>query len=129
MKRGGKTLVIKHYRVHGFFNPLISVGLSDFRDSLARHPDTFAYCDPPYPEVTGVYGDAPEYHEEFPHGELADILHRRDSWTLSYNNCETVKSLYPPSEFQYAYPRFKQGSRNDKGNDVIIRPKGQPPCN
>ena len=124
---GAKKLVIDYDRICGFFNPLLSVAQADFRESLRRHPDTFAYCDPPYPECSAGYGDGPQYHEDFPHEDLARILHdRKSGWMLSYNNCDTVKSLYPSNKFRYVYPKWHHGSNylNHKGNEVLIRPIG-----
>ena len=127
-KNSGNKRLVKYDLIRDFHNPLMSVGHADFRESLARHPDVFAYCDPPYPEAHAGYGNDRRYHEDFPHEELADILHRRQSdWMLSYNNCATVRALYPEGEFDYAYPQWLQGSKNqagpDKCNEVLIRPR------
>lgn len=117
----------------GEFNcPLLSVDYADFRESLAKHPDSFAYCDPPYPEASAGYGTSARFHEDFPHQDLAEILHKRKTpWMLSYNNCDTVKQLYPPAEFRYDFPKWclpsKKQSKTENCNEVIIRPKGQPP--
>ena len=131
-KRGIAGRVIIFERIGGFLNPRFSVKCADFKESLNLNPYTFAYLDPPYPEVTGAYGDSAEFHEEFPHQELAEMLYRRkSSWMLSYNNCDTVKSLYPPSDFRYDYPKIAHRSNHGFGedsNEVLIRPKGQPPC-
>lgn len=129
-ERAGYPVILNYNRIRDFYNPLLSVGHADFRESMSAHPDTFAYCDPPYPEAAFAYGDAPEYHEEFPHGALAEILHQRDTgWMLSYNNCDTVKQLYPPTKFHYNYLQWRQSgkSNNYQGDEVLIRPLGQPP--
>lgn len=108
-----------------FFNPLFSIELQDFRVTLEKHADLPAYLDPPYPEVGEYYGDQPEHHPEFPHQELADILHpRKAPWYLSYNNTATVHRLYPPTDFHYLYPEWKSGMRkNHQSNEVFITPK------
>ena len=127
--------LVKYELVRNFYNPLISIEHADFRESLARHPNMFAYCDPPYPEAYASYGNDRRYDEDFPHEELADILHRRQSdWMLSYNNCATVKNLYPENEFDYTYPKWSQGSKAlpspDHCNEVLIRPRREPlSCN
>ena len=73
----------------------ISVERSDFTESLARHPDLFAFCDPPYPSLkTGLYGDSREYHEKFDHIALYDILKARKMWGLTYNDVPFVRDLY-----------------------------------
>ena len=116
---------IRFDRIRGFQNALISVGCADFKESLARHPDLFAYLDPPYPESSRGYGGSPEFHEKFPHEDLVEILRTRQNWMMSYNNCETVRALYPPSDFRYDYPKWRLSSRNratEGCNEVIIRP-------
>lgn len=117
--------LISYERIASFQNSMISVERLDFRESLARHPDVFAYCDPPYPDAGSVYGTEAEHHEAFPHAELAEILHGRDNWVLSYNNSETIQKLYPKSKFDWHYPKWRQsGKRHDlQGNEVIITPR------
>lgn len=119
--------MIRFERISNFHNPLLSVNLVDFRESLVRHGEMFAYLDPPYPEIDHAYGDAPQFHETFPHVELAGILHNRQNWMLSYNNCQTVLDLYPPADFRYDYPKWHRDSkiRNtaEDCNEVLIRPK------
>lgn len=116
--------------IAAFQNPLITVGCMDFRESLAAHPDMFAYMDPPYPVSACHYGDSPEYHSEFPHADLAAILHARRDWVLSYNDVELIRELYPPAVFDWTAVQWQQGSRlthDTRGNDVIIRPRTCPP--
>ena len=31
---------------------------------------------------------------KFDHQKLADILHQRDNWVMSYNNCDEIRKLY-----------------------------------
>ena len=125
----GERRVSRFERTEFFHAPLLEVKRAHFEDSLSEHNDLVAYCDPPYPEVKPLYGNAPEYHEEFDHELLAEILHiRKRFWMLSYNNCETVKSLYPEDKFRYEYPKWRQGMRRgktnrSKSNEVLIMPK------
>ena len=110
-----------------FSNYLLSVEKADFRESLTKHAKTFAYLDPPYPESAVAYGDGPEYHEKFPHKELADILYERNNWILSYNNTDKVKALYPVNKFRYNYLKYQLSTKRDKNpeacNEVLIQPK------
>ena len=117
--------LFNHHEIREFYNPFISVQLMDFKDSLIRYRDEFAYCDPPYPEVGGMYGDSEIYHEKFDHELLKDILDSRTKdWMLSYNNCDTVNKLYPTDKYNVTHPDWKQGSRSSgRGNEVLIRPK------
>ena len=126
-----KRVLIHLSRIESFQNPLLSVEQADFRESLARHPDMFAYCDPPYPTpYYGVYGDSAVYHEKFPHEALAGILRQRQRWMLSYNDHELVRELYPESEFHWDRLVWNHTSRakgRSEGDDVLIRPLPLPP--
>ena len=70
----------------------LDVGVADFAESLSRHPDLFAYCDPPYFKVGKDFYLTCD--GEFDHERLAGILKSRRNWILSYNDCEVVRSLY-----------------------------------
>jgi len=111
--------------IKDFYNPFFSVKHMDFKESLTRYKDIYAYCDPPYPEVTGIYGDSKEYHENFDHEALKEILDMRTvEYTLSYNNCKTVRKLYPEDKYRLYFPDWKQGSRaSGRGNEILIKPK------
>lgn len=122
-----KRVLIRLSRIEGFQNQLLSVEQADFRESLAAHPDTFAYCDPPYPTpYYGVYGDSAVYHEKFPHEALAGILRERGQWMLSYNDHELIRELYPEGEFRWEKLIWHHTSRSAgrcEGDDVLIRPR------
>jgi DNA adenine methylase len=78
--------------------PSIEIERASFEVSLSRHPDVFAYLDPPYllaPEKATLYGINGDAHRNFRHGLLAEVLRdRRGCWLLSYNNDESVRRLY-----------------------------------
>lgn len=118
--------LILYERIENFSNPLLSVGCLDFREAFARHPHMFAYCDPPYPAVGGVYGDSPEYHEAFDHEALAMILKSRTAWVLSYNDTELVRDLYPETHYRWSHVKWKLLAKkyDYQGNDVVITPRG-----
>ena len=124
-KRKAEDRLIHYNKILNFNNNLLIVKHSSFEESLEQHPDLFAYCDPPYPHGRNMYGDSKEYHSNFDHERLASILHQRENWLLSYNNCELVKTLYPEKDFEYRYPIWNQPSRLVvKGsNEVLIFPK------
>ena len=120
--------LVFYERIEGFSNPLLSVECLDFREALAKHPDTFAYLDPPYPAATAAYGDSPKYHEDFDHEGLAEILTARKKWVLSYNEDKLVKDLYPESQFRWTRVSWAQCriSHGSVGHEVIITPHGEP---
>ena len=77
----------------------ISVECSEFTQSLAAHPNLFAFCDPPYPNVVSrLYGDSRAYHEDFDHIALYNILKDRKLWGATYNDIPFIRDLY--SDFQ-----------------------------
>lgn len=109
-----------------FRNPHIEFGVADFRESLTKHSDLFAYLDPPYPSNHEFYGDSPEYHSLFPHEVLAKILFERtEPWLMSYSNVPLVRDLYSDKDCLYAFPAWNQGMRKqNKSNEVLIAPRG-----
>ena len=73
----------------------VSVQNRDFTESLAQHPDIFAFLDPPYPNLKSrLYGDSRAYHEDFDHHGLFDILKDREHWALTYNDVPFIRDLY-----------------------------------
>ena len=91
-------------RLREFESPNLTVTRSDFRDSLAAHPDAGLYLDPPYclnkgPKESPVnketlYGSEGDHHAGFDHEVLASLLKQRSKWVLSYNDCEYIRELY-----------------------------------
>ena len=91
-------------RLKEFDVPSLTVARSDFRDSLAAHPDAGLYLDPPYclnkgPKESNVnketlYGREGDHHTGFDHEALANLLQQRSKWVLSYNDCEYIRDLY-----------------------------------
>ena len=76
---------------------LLDVFCKPFEESLAMHPNCFAYCDPPYPSEHTIYGEG--YKTQFEgHQRLAGILNERENWLLSYNDHPTVDALYSDYE-------------------------------
>ena len=116
-------------KLRQFHNSNLTVSLADFKESLNRHNDLFAYCDPPYPDVGGsMYGIGHEYHEEFNHEELADcLLSRTTPWMLSYNNKPLIRELYPEDKCIWHYQWWKQPTnltnRTTDQKEVVILSK------
>ena len=110
-----------------FHNPNLTVGQGDYEETLAKHPNMFAYLDPPYPVVRGVntlYNM--EKTDEFDHKRLAEVLRDRLSdWVLSYNNHEVTRDLYPKDKFDWHYQEWNQSNSVSKKaiDEVIITPK------
>jgi DNA adenine methylase len=74
---------------------------ADFADFLHAHSDdessrTLIFADPPYCLARGarLYGSNGDMHEDFDHAALAEVLHARKNWMLTYNDCAHVRELY-----------------------------------
>ena len=106
--------------LQGFSAPTFKVSQADFRETLHRHKEEWAYIDPPYANPTGpIYVS----HKTFPHEALARILWERKRFVLSYNNCDEVRQLYPTQRFKHYTPCWHWGIGNKKSNELIIVPK------
>lgn len=111
----GRRYVFPHSELWESFPPVpLLIGQADFSVSLSKHPDIFAYLDPPY------FGKEYFYlSETFDHIGLSEILKARDNWVLSYNNHPAVLEMYAD------YERLTVKSRNFRtgkmtGSEVII---------
>ena len=105
-------------RLRNFYNPNISVEKGDFKQSLAGHPHTFAYLDPPYLISSSLYGRKGDAHKDFDHEGLAEILKIREHWILSYNDCEPIREMY--EGFHILTPNWKYGMSNDKTSKEVL---------
>jgi DNA adenine methylase len=95
------------------------VECSDYRDSIPKHAESFMYCDPPYSNGQALYGVRGVAQKEFDHESLAEMLHYRDRWLLSYNDCEAIRRLYRhyliiPLEWKYGMGKSKSS------NEILI---------
>ena len=67
----------------------------------------------------GLYGNKGDLHRTFDHQKLADILHKRSNWILSYNNVPAIHRMY--AGYHFRYPTWKYGmSKNKTSNEVLI---------
>ncbi len=92
---------------------------ADFKESIRQHKNDFLYLDPPYCISCNLYGERGDHHKNFDHEGLAKLLHDRDSWLLSYNDCEMVRDLY--RGFQFFLPQWTYGmNASKKSNEVLV---------
>ena len=105
-------------RLRQFHNSNISVRKADFIHSLQKHPDLFAYLDPPYLIKSSLYGRKGDAHKDFDHQSLAEILRSRKDWLLSYNDCEEIRKLY--RGFRIIMPNWKYGMSNNKTSREVL---------
>ncbi len=105
-------------RLKDFYNPNVFIEIADFEESLAKHPYTFAYLDPPYLIKNSLYGKKGDAHKGFDHQRLASLLRNRAHWLLSYNDCEEIRDLY--SGFHILTPNWKYGMSSNKASKEVL---------
>jgi DNA adenine methylase len=100
---------------------IISVKVKDFRKSinLKKHKNDLLYLDPPYLIENNLYGNRGDLQKDFDHDALLIELKKRESWILSYNDSDVIRSMY--EEFQFAEPEWSYGmSKNKKSKEILI---------
>lgn len=110
-------------RLEEFSEPKLYVAALDFKESIATHPDTFLYLDPPYMLKQGrdnLYGDDGNTHVDFDHMGLHQILSQRKDWLLSYNDCPAVRELYSKYEIQSAAWAYGMNKSKESSELLII---------
>lgn len=105
-------------RLRNFYNPNITIAKKDFKQSLASHPHTFTYLDPPYLIGSSLYGRKGDTHKGFDHEGLSELLKKREHWILSYNDCELIREMY--EGFHILTPNWKYGMSNDKSSKEVL---------
>ena len=111
-------------RLESFQSNGLSVEHADFTDSIARHPNDFLYCDPPYLIQSKLYGIDADMHKDFDHHKLASLLKSRDNWALSYNDSPEIRDLYAGDGrifVSVGWRYFMAGNRT-KGELLILSP-------
>jgi DNA adenine methylase len=106
-------------RLRNFKVPNLRVATADFKVSLAKHPNAYLYCDPPYKLKEGadiLYGVQGKGHTGFDHQGLFEILKDRSGWLLSYNDCEWVRQTY--SSFSIQPAAWSYGMKNIGGSKI-----------
>ena len=97
----------------------LTVQLADCRDEIPKHNGQFLYLDPPYPMNREYYGfHNGEMHRDFDHESLADMLHSRENWILSYNDCPKIRRLYAGFTKLNGDWSYKMG--NKPSNELLI---------
>ena len=137
-KSGGSPVGTQHLNRKGwrsryaklsrFSAPNLSVAHADCFAFLARFPDLFLYCDPPYASGSqDLYGFEEDLHANFPHERwAAALLAHKGGFVQSYGDTPLIRELYQGCVIDEAswYYGAKQGS--SVGRELIIRPPGSP---
>jgi DNA adenine methylase len=108
-------------RLENFIEPNLNVGFLSFEESIVEHSDCFLYLDPPYylEDKSRLYGKNGDMHLGFDHQLLCDLLKSRDSWLLSYNDCEVIRELYKDYEIIEASWAYGM-NKSKKSSEVLI---------
>ena len=95
----------------------IRFAAGDWRTTIARHPTTYLYLDPPYPDMHYYRYE----RTTFDHHGLAAALHRhRAGWLLSYPDHPLVRRLHAGDDIRPFHLRYQTTDR--PGRELIIRP-------
>ena len=105
-------------RLRDFRSRNLNVSYADYKDTIEDNPGKLLYLDPPYDNGEKLYGDRGNMHWGFSHDDLADMLKSRDGWILSYNDCESIRSLY--SDFEILEPEWQYGMSGDKRSKEVL---------
>ena len=105
-------------RLTEFRAPNLTVERADFTESIPKFPGTLLYLDPPYLLDHGLYGKQGDMQRNFDHATLSEMLHGRDGWILSYNDCGEVRTMY--SGYRFCRPRWTYGMSADKRSREVL---------
>lgn len=104
---------------HDFRDVAFPVAVADWRESVAWHPNSFLYCDPPYLVKSNLYGPRGNLHKGFDHAWLAKVLrNHKGGWLLSYNNHPRILELY--AGFDISFPSWQYGMTKDKTSKEVL---------
>ena len=106
-------------RLRSFETVNFQVECADYRDVIPKHEDAFLYLDPPYMNGQSLYGVKGNTHKGFDHRSLAELLHKRDRWIMSYNDCQEIRELYKSNlilSIDWVYGM----SKNKQSNEVLV---------
>ena len=96
-------------RLCDFRSVHLMVSNCDYKEALQEHNDKFLYLDPPYANGEKLYGNKGDMHDGFDHEALADLLHQRDGWVLSYNDSPSIRRLYQRRNYRIVEPGWMYG--------------------
>jgi DNA adenine methylase len=79
---------------------------------------SFMFVDPPYYLEQKLYGMNGDMHEGFDHELLFDVLHTKNNWLITYNNCEYIRNLY--KDYTIIEVQWSYGMNASKASSEII---------
>lgn len=103
----------------------VTVDHLDFRESFKKHPDTFAFVDPPYllnsARKEKLYGTNGSHHREFNHDDLFEILKDRKNWIMTHQDHPEIRERYVG--FEMDEKEWHYTMSKTVGRELIIKSK------
>lgn len=115
---------LKEFTVGGLFNNnKLTVELADFKQSMEKHRNLFAYMDPPYLlETSNLYGNRGSTHKDFDHiGFFEEVKKMKNKWAISYNGHPDLLELYKDYNIRTLKWQYSMTTKNGtKESDEIL---------
>ena len=105
-------------RLENFSINNLQIEQADFTKSITNAKSGLLYLDPPYLLDQQLYGRNGDMHRSFDHEKLAELLHKKNKWILSYNDSKKIHEIY--DGYYFHYPKWKYGMSNDKDSREVI---------
>lgn len=119
-----KKLKSKVLNCHQLLSGRTTVSNKDFADyDFLTKTNEPVYLDPPYYNKGNILYI--EKMNSFQHEQMADILHKRSNWVLSYDDCPEIKKLYQQHQIIDLAARYCINGKKENWqskNELIIIP-------
>jgi DNA adenine methylase len=100
----------------------IDIYNNDFYDFINNFTNNkaFMFVDPPYylEKKSKLYGNNGDMHEGFNHQLLFDLLHTKQNWIVTYNNCDYIRTMY--KDYIILDVNWSYGMNTSKASSEII---------
>ena len=100
----------------------IDIYNNDFYDFINNFTNNkaFMFVDPPYylEKKSKLYGNNGDMHEGFNHQLLFDLLHTKQNWIVTYNNCDHIRTMY--KDYIILDVNWSYGMNTSKASSEII---------
>jgi DNA adenine methylase len=86
-----------------------------------KNNNVLLFLDPPYflDKNQNLYGNKGDMHEDFEHQKLSDILKKKKSWILTYNDCDYIRNLY--EDYKILDVNWSYGiNKSKKSCEIVI---------
>lgn len=94
-----------------------------FMETHPEQPGALIFADPPYlldTQGACLYGYRGSEHANFDHSGFATYMMGRRDWLITYNDCQSVRALYPGCRFFREKIRYSMSKQH--GDELFILP-------